>query len=112
MSELSDAAKRRLSAYCSRAVYSRSEVADNGRGRDVRVVNADLRRIIWRDTEVRDVLLRAGEDRNAWDALVGQVDVKLALPLLDVVSAMSLEASDCWNCGGVFPSSRRKSLGR
>jgi hypothetical protein len=112
MSELSDAAKRRLSAYCSRAVYSRSEVADNGRGRDVRVVNADLRRIIWRDTEVRDVLLRAGEDRNAWDALVGQVDVELALPLLDVVSAMSLEASDCWNCGGVFPSSRRKSLGR
>ena len=92
MSELSDAAKRRLGAYCSRAVYSRSEVADNGRGRDVRVVNADLRRIIWRDTEVRDVLLTAGEDRNRWDALVGQVDVELALPLLDVVSAMSLEA--------------------
>ena len=92
MSELSDAARRRLSAYCSRAVYSRSEVADNGRGRDVRVVNADLRRIIWRDAEVRAVLLEAGENRNAWDALVGQVSPELGLPLLDLVSAMSLEA--------------------
>jgi hypothetical protein len=89
---MNEAATRRLRAYCARAVYSRSEVADNGRGRDVRVVNADLRRIIWRDSEVRDVLLEAGEDRNAWDALVGQVSPELGLPLLDLVSAMSLEA--------------------
>ena len=92
MSDQSEAAAKRLRAYCSRAVYSRSEVADNGLGRDVRVVNADLRRIIWRDAEVRDVLLEAGEDRNAWDALLGQVDDELGLPLLDLVSAMSLEA--------------------
>ena len=89
---MSEAAKRRLSTYCARAVYSRSEVADNGRGRDVRVVNADLRKIIWRDAEIRDVLLEAGENRNAWDALVRQVSPELGLPLLDLVSAMSLEA--------------------
>jgi hypothetical protein len=90
--ELSEPARRRLSAYCRRAVYSRGEVASNGRGRDVRVVNADLRLIIWRDAKVRDVLLVAGEDRHAWDALCGQIDRELALPLLDLVSAMSLEA--------------------
>ena len=89
---MSEAAKRRLGTYCARAVYSRSEVADNGGGRDVRVVNADLRKIIWRDAKVRGVLLEADEDRNAWDALLGQVDDELGLPLLDLVSAMSLEA--------------------
>jgi hypothetical protein len=89
---MSEAAAQRLRAYCRRAIYSRSDVADNGLGRDVRVVNADLRKLIWRDAEVCDVLLRAGEDRNAWDALLGQVDDKHGLPLLDLVSAMSLEA--------------------
>jgi hypothetical protein len=89
---VNEAATRRLRAYCARAVYSRSEVADNGLGRDVRVVNKDLRTIIWRDSEVRSVLLKAGDDRNAWDALLGQVDDELGLPLLDLVSAMSLEA--------------------
>ena len=89
---MNEGAADRLRTYCRRATYSRSEVADNGRGRDVRVVNADLRKIIWRDAEVRDVLLKAGEDRNAWNALLDQVDDELGLPLLDLVSAMSLEA--------------------
>jgi hypothetical protein len=89
---MSEAAAQRLRAYCRRAIYSRSDVADNGLGRDVRVVNADLRKLIWRDAEVCDVLLRAGEDRNAWGALLGQVDDEHGLPLLDLVSAMSLEA--------------------
>jgi hypothetical protein len=75
---VNEAATRRLRAYCARAVYSRSEVADNGLGRDVRVVNKDLRTIIWRDSEVRSVLLKAGDDRNAWDALLGQVDDEAA----------------------------------
>jgi hypothetical protein len=117
---MSEAAAQRLRAYCRRAIYSRSDVSDNGLGRDVRVVNADLRKLIWRDAEVCDVLLRAGEDRNAWDALLGQVDVlgqvddEHGLPLLDLVSAMSLEArqgSLRWASAG-HPIPRRQILGR
>ena len=89
---LSEAAVSRLRQYCNRAVYSRSDLVDNGMGRECRYLDADLRRIIWRDSEVRDVLIRAGEDRNAWDALVASVGRDRGLGLLDLVSAMSLEA--------------------
>ena len=88
---LSEAAEKRLGQYCSRARYSRSDVVDNGRGRECRYLDADLRRIIWNDSEVRDVLIRAGEDRNAWNALVATVGRGRGLALLDLVSAMGLE---------------------
>ena len=88
---LSEAAEKRLGQYCGRARYSRSDVVDNGRGRECRYLDADLRRIIWNDSEVRDVLIRAGEDRNAWNALVATVGRGRGLALLDLVSAMGLE---------------------
>lgn len=89
---LSDAAARRLRAYCSRARRSRSDICATPSGREVRYISADLRRVIWNDVAVRDVLIAAGEDRNAWDALVASVGRDRGLALLDLVSAMSLEA--------------------
>ena len=65
-------------------------------GRAVRYVGAELRRLVWRDGEVREALL-AAEDRTVWDALlealrrVGARSQGLAL--LDLVTAMSLEAA-------------------
>jgi hypothetical protein len=89
---MSDAAAGRLRTYSGRARYSRSDLVDNGRGRQCRYLDANLRRIVWNDGEARSVLLAAGEDRNAWDALVAEVGHEPGLPLLDLVSAMSLEA--------------------
>jgi hypothetical protein len=41
--------------------------------------------------EVRGVLLAAGDNRGAWDALLGEVGQERALALLDLVSAVSLK---------------------
>lgn len=89
---LSEVADRRLRAYCSRARCSRSDFVDNGHGREARYLAADLRAIVWRDVEVRTVLLSAGEDRNAWNELLLEFGQGRGLPLLDLVSATSLEA--------------------
>src|SRR5215216_3211752 len=87
---LSEAAEKRLRMYCDRARYSRSDFCDNGLGRNVRYVDADLRKIVWNDAEVRGVLLAAGEHHNAWDALVAAFGNERAMALLDLVSAMEL----------------------
>ena len=47
---------------------------------------ADLRAIVWRDVEVRTVLLSAGEDRNAWNELLLEFGQGRGLPLLDLVT--------------------------
>jgi hypothetical protein len=50
---------------------------------------------VWRDVEVREALL-AADDRAAWDALLEVLAARgakgVGLSLLDLVSAMSLEA--------------------
>ena len=89
----------RLRQYCGRARFSRGDFADSGDGREARYLSADLRRIVWNDTEVRRVLLAAGRHRSAWDALLGQVGHERGLPLLDLVSAMSLEARTAASSG-------------
>jgi len=99
---LSNAALRRLVAYCRRAprtppefVEVRGEGVLNGRA--IRYIGPELRRVVWADVEVRDALLRAGDDRAAWDALLEELAVRGArshgLDLLDLVTAMSLEAA-------------------
>jgi len=68
---LSDAGVRRLVHYCRRVPLTPSEfVAENGR--DVRYVGPLLRRVVWRDVEVREVLL-AADDRAVWDALLEEL---------------------------------------
>ena len=96
MIALSDAAWRRLAHYCKRAADGPSEYVDRqntmplGDGMRVRYTNARLRGIVWSDEEVRNALL---------DTDVGQLAAELeqrgchrGLDLLDLASAMSLEA--------------------
>jgi hypothetical protein len=97
---LSDLALRRLVHYCRRAPLTPPEFVEiRGQGvmdgRNVRYVGAELRRVVWRDVEVRDALL-AAEDRAVWEALVAVLAARGAeghvLNLLDLVTAMSLES--------------------
>ena len=64
--------------------------------RHVRYVGQLLRRLVWSDVEVRDALL-AAKDRGASEALIEVLTVRDArcegLNLLDLATAMSLEAS-------------------
>jgi hypothetical protein len=98
---LSDAAIRRLVHYCRRAPLTAPDFVEmRGEGvmdgRSVRYVGAELRRVVWRDVEVREVLLAAAE-RAVWDTLLEELAERGArshgLDLLDLVSAMSLEAA-------------------
>ena len=89
---LSDAAVARLKAYCTRATYGAPYYADNGYGRGAAYAARELWRLVWRDTEARDVLLAAGADRNAWRDLSALVDDKHGFVLLDLVSAMERKA--------------------
>jgi hypothetical protein len=94
---MSDAADR-VRHYCARARYSRSDFCD-----EARYLAPELRKVVWNDREIRTVLLAAGEDRKAWDALLGQVGHERGLALLDLVSAMALESrtssSSSSSCG-------------
>jgi hypothetical protein len=96
---LSDAAVRRLVHYCRRAASTSPDFVEmRGEGvmdgRHVRYVGADLRRVVWRDVEVRDALL-AAEERAVWEAPLEVLAARGArsqgLSLLDLVTAMSLE---------------------
>jgi hypothetical protein len=94
---LSDAALRRLVHYCRRVEQTPSEFVDVD-GRNVRYVGGELRRLVWRDVEVRDALLAAGDDCGPRGALAGALEavgaVGFGLNLLDLVTAMSLEAAE------------------
>jgi hypothetical protein len=79
--------------------------------RNMRYVGAELRRVVWRDVEVRDVLL-AAEDRAVWDALNDLLTAHGAaghgLSLLDLVTAMSVESwSQGADGGGVGTEQRQ-----
>jgi hypothetical protein len=105
---LADAALHRLVAYTRRATFMPRETVDvefgdNGRTRGVRFVGAPLRRLVWNDGEVRQALLdfTAGRDDGErgrrmarWNAFSAELERHGANPfaLLDLVSAMSLEA--------------------
>jgi hypothetical protein len=82
---------QRVYSRPARTRFSRSDFVDNGDGREARYLDPELRRIIWRDTDVRDVLIAAGEDRGAWNTLVAVVGNNRGLALLELVSAMSLQ---------------------
>jgi hypothetical protein len=108
---MTDDAIRRLRAYCRRARWSGTDLHDNGHGREARYLSPDLRRIVWNDVEVRAVLLKAADDRAAWNALVALVGHELGLPLLDVVSAVELEARTAAPTD-IAPPRRAKTVGR
>jgi hypothetical protein len=93
---LSDAAARRLVLYCERSAGAPRESVERRYGRGTRGVpytNRQLRQLVWADREVREALLqefgalaellrRRGHDRRFGD-------------LLDLMTAMSLEAENC-----------------
>jgi hypothetical protein len=92
---------RRLELYCRQAAVMPSDWVDRpyrdlwGRERirhRVRYVNRELRGLVWSDAEVRGVLLAAGKGTAAFDALVSAVAGANPFDLLDLVTAMSLEA--------------------
>ena len=93
MIELSDAGWRRLVHYCRRERLTARELVED-RGRSVSYVGSRLRRLVWADTEVRDVLLVAADDRAVWDELVSLLAARGAsgFSLLDLVTAVSFEA--------------------
>ena len=90
MVALSDAGWRRLVAYCRRERFTERELVERC-GRNVVYVGS---RLVWADTEVRDVLPAAGDDRAAWNELADLVEARgeSAFSLLDIATAMSLEA--------------------
>jgi hypothetical protein len=88
---LSDDAQRRLIHYCRRAATSPPEYISQDYGchqRNVRYVDRHLRELVWNDTEVREALLHAG-----FDAVLAQMPAGQALSLLDLCTAMALEAA-------------------
>jgi len=92
---LSDEATRRLVHYYKRAIVSRPDhlfranVMPLSGGTSVAYLDRALRAIIWSDAEVRTACLEQSFDDLA--AVVSQHG-PWALALLDVVTAMSLEA--------------------
>jgi hypothetical protein len=90
-----DAAERRLVHYCRRVPLTPSEFGGQN-CRHVRYVGQLLRRLVWSDVEVRDALL-AAKERAGSRALIEVLTVRDArcegLHLLDLATAMSLEAS-------------------
>jgi hypothetical protein len=81
-------------------VLKASELVEE-RGRGLSYIGFRLRRLVWADTEVRDVLLVAADDRAVWDELVGLLAARGAsgFSLLDLVTAVSLKPG--WSSGGV-----------
>ena len=73
-------------------VLKASELVEE-RCRSLSYIDFRLRRLVWADTEVRDVLLVAADDRAVWDELVGLLAVRAAsgFSLLDLVTAVSLK---------------------
>ena len=80
-------------------VLKASELVE-GRGRGLSYIGFRLRRLVWADTEVRDVLLVAADDRAVWDELVGLLAARGAsgFSSLDLVTAVSLKPG--WSTGG------------
>jgi hypothetical protein len=62
------------------------------RTRRVPYVNRELRGLVWSDVEVRDVLLKAGGSSPAFRAVAAVFSAADTFGLLDLVTAMSLEA--------------------
>ena len=90
---LSEAGLRRLVHYCRRAAIEppeyvhRPDVMPLSGGRNVRYLPQHLRQIIWHDTEVRDAVLTTN-----FDDLANQIPRENPFGLLDIFSAVSLEA--------------------
>lgn len=80
-------------------VLKASELVEE-RGRGLSYIGFRLRRLVWADTEVRDVLLVAADDRAVWDELVGLLAARGAsgFSSLDLVTAVSLKPG--WSTGG------------
>jgi hypothetical protein len=84
-SAMTDAALPRLVAYCRRAKLEPPEF------NPYRNISAELRRIVWRDVEARDALLKGGYDdaQGRLEALGLQA---LQFALLDVATGLAHEA--------------------
>lgn len=89
----SEPATRRLALYCKRAARGPYDFVERRYGterqsvRRVKYVNRELREIVWRDTEVRDLLLQD----DAFTALTHGLRHHHG-DVLDLMCAMSLEA--------------------
>jgi hypothetical protein len=86
---MTDAAKRRLVVYCRRAGHGPFDYIADGSWKNhaIRHINADLRSLVWRDTEVRDALLSMD-----FDDVAKHVPDKQKLNLLDLMTGVCLEA--------------------
>jgi hypothetical protein len=93
---LTDLAARRLAMYCQRSATMKRDSVERSYGattrRAVSYTNAQLRELVWRDKEVRDVLLQDDLFGALADMLRRRGHERHYGDLLDLATAMSLEA--------------------
>jgi hypothetical protein len=95
---LTDLAARRLAMYCQRSATMKRDSVERPYGHGVRHVsytNEQLRELVWRDKEVRDVLLQDDLFGALADMLRRRGHERHYGDLLDLATAMSLEAETC-----------------